>query len=146
MKTYLTEFDIQDFDWITLAPDSWAKRSDRAMVEGYSKLGPAITLWTEDGTVIACAGVACGAWKGFGEYWLVPSVHVKHFPKAVFKTAVEFIEDTIDKLGLYRVQAVIMANNPAHVRWIEALGFEREGLMKKFGPMKEDKFLYARVN
>lgn len=145
MSTYLAEFDIQDFDWLELTPDSWAKRSDRAMIERYAQAGPAITLWAEEGFPITCAGVACGAWKGFGECWLVPSIHVKRYAKSVYKTAVEFIADTTEKLGLYRVQAVIMADNPVHVRWIERLGFEREGLMRKFGPNKEDKYLYARV-
>lgn len=144
--SFLTDFDIQDFDWIDLKPDSWAKRHDRAMIEAYSKSGPSCTLWADETTVIACGGVACAAWKGFGEFWLVPSIHVPRYPKLVFKAARSFINDAINNMDLHRVQATIKANDPTAINWIERLGFEREGLMRKFGPNQEDQYLYARVN
>lgn len=143
--TYLQEFDISDLDLMDMKPGCWAEKFDRAMIEAYGNAGPAVTLWTDDGAIIACAGVVCAHWRGFGEYWLVPSVHVQKYMKTVYKTAKAFIDDTIDKLGLYRVQATIKEDDQVSIRWIEHLGFEREGLMRKFGPNKENQFLYARV-
>ena len=144
-EPYLTDFDIQDFDWIDLKPDSWAKRHDRDMIDAYSKSGPSCTLWADETTVIACGGVACAAWKGFGEFWLIPSIYVPQYPKTVFKAARTFIIDAIEKMDLHRVQATIRATDLTAIGWIEHLGFEREGLMRKFGPNQEDQYLYARV-
>lgn len=145
MSTYLAEFDISDLDMMDMKPGCWAEKFDRSTIETYGNAGPAVTLWADDGTVIACAGVVCTNWKGFGEYWLVPSVHVQKYMKTLYQSAKAFIDDTVDKLGLYRVQATIKEDDHVSIRWIEHLGFEREGLMRKFGPNQENQYLYARV-
>jgi len=43
-----------------------------------------------------------------------------------------------------RIQAIAMTNWPTAIHFLERLGFEREGLMKKFGP-DGDYYLYGRV-
>lgn len=141
---YLTEFDIEHFDRMELKPDGWVKRDTRPMIEAYSRTGPTLTLMDND-RIICCGGVACGAWRGFGEFWLVPSIHVRAYMKSVFKNSRDFINDVIDKLDLYRVQATIREADTVAVGWIEHLGFERECLMRKFGPDGENHYLYARV-
>jgi len=137
----LRDFDITDFDNMEIKEGCWARREDRPMIEAYASCGPAATLWHDD-LIVMCGGIACGAWKGLGEIWLIPSKFVNKWPLGVFKTAKAYIDDVIDKLDLYRVQATIAE---PEVKWIEQLGFTREGLMRKFGPNKEDKYLYARV-
>lgn len=141
---YLAEFDIQDFDWMDIKPNSWAQPSDRAMIEAYGKSGPAVTLWDDD-LPICCGGIGCTSWKGIGDIWIIPSVHVNKYMKSVYKNALALIEDVTDKLGLWRIQATIKEDDPVAIRWIEHLGFEREGLMRKFGPKQENQYLYARV-
>lgn len=44
-----------------------------------------------------------------------------------------------------RTQVTIRKGFPFLLKWIEMLGFEREGLMRKFGPEGDDYYLYARV-
>jgi len=80
------------------------------------------------------------AWAG--DLWLIPSIYVNKYPLTIFKVASSYISNAIDTLKLHRVQAIIMQ---PEVKWIEKLGFEREGLLRKFGPNKEDKYIYARV-
>lgn len=143
--TKIVPFEIEHFDRMDLKPGIWAKRSDRAMIEAYGKAGWSVSL-LDDELIIACGGVACAAWKGFGEFWLIPSIYVPHYPKAVYSAARCFIQSAIDNMDLYRVQATIGEDDAVSVRWIERLGFEREGLMKKFGPGRENKYLYARVS
>lgn len=141
MSTYLTEFDIQDFDWLDIKPGSF---SDRSIIELYAENGTAVTLWDED-LVIMCGGVVRSVHKGIGEFWMIPSVHIGMYKKSVFKTALNFIDDMIKKFGFYRLQVTIKESDPAAIRYIEHLGFEREGLMRKFGPDRQNYLLYARV-
>jgi hypothetical protein len=137
----LAEFDIADFDNMIIKDGCWARREDRPMIEIYASLGPAATLW-HDGKIIMCGGIACGAWKGLGDIWLIPSGFVNQCPLGVFKTAKRYIDDVIETLDLHRVQATIAESE---VKWIEKLGFVREGVMRKFSRNKEDRYLYARV-
>jgi RimJ/RimL family protein N-acetyltransferase len=77
--------------------------------------------------------------------WLVPSIYVDAYPKSVYVQTRKFIQDAIENMELYRVQATIKEHDQTSIRWIEKLGFVREGLMMKFGPNQENQFMYARV-
>jgi len=44
-----------------------------------------------------------------------------------------------------RIQAVVRTDWLVAIRFIERLGFKREGLMKKFGPDGNDFYLYGRI-
>ena len=44
-----------------------------------------------------------------------------------------------------RIQAAVQSDFDKGIRLIEFLGFENEGLMKKFGPDKQDYYRYAMV-
>ena len=48
-----------------------------------------------------------------------------------------------DLYKLQRVQATVLKENKKAIKWIEFLGFEREGLMRKY--VGGDHYLYARV-
>lgn len=64
------------------------------------------------------------------EFILVLREGVKHFMK---------------ELGLLRVHTTIRADFSTAEKWIKILGFEKEGLMRKFGPEGEDHFLFSKV-
>ncbi len=44
-----------------------------------------------------------------------------------------------------RVEAYVDPEFPQAIKWAEMLGFEREGLMKRFTPSGQDQYLYART-
>lgn len=140
----LEPFRIEHFDRMHIKPQTWASKRDRQMIEAYGASGPSLSLMDDD-LVICCGGICCAAWKGFGEVWLVPSIYVDAYPKSVYAHTRKFIADAIDNLDLYRVQATIKEHDKTSIRWIEKLGFVREGLMMKFGPNQENQFMYARV-
>jgi RimJ/RimL family protein N-acetyltransferase len=50
-------------------------------------------------------------------------------------------EDT----DLQRIQASVHTRDKQAIRYVEWLGFENEGLMKKFGPDGSDYYRFARV-
>ena len=135
-------FKVEDFDNIKMKPDCWAASADRRLIEAYAAAGPGWTLYDDSGEIIVCGGFIAGGWPGIADVWLIPSVSIGEYPLAVVKGVKGFLDATIERHNLYRVQATIME---PEVKWIEMLGFEREGKLRKFGPNKEDKYIYARV-
>jgi len=137
-------FTIEHFDALELKPGSPVSRERRPLFEIFAKAGPARTMFDGD-LVIGCSGILCGAWKGIGEVWSIPSVHVPKYPKSVYKEAMIFINESIEALDLYRLHTTIREEDTTAIRWIEKLGFQREGLMRQFGPWKENHYMYARI-
>ena len=71
--------------------------------------------------------------------------NAKKYPLEFFRTVKSRIENYEMKLDLRRVQCTVRDGFPFLVKFIKMLGFEREGLMRKFGPEGDDYYLYARV-
>ncbi len=142
---HLIQFEIEHFDRMELDKEGFVSRGNRALFEAYPKIGPAITLLNDSFEVIACAGVLI-PWEGFGEFWMIPGVLVPKYKKSVWKEAKLFIKDSRERFNLRRIQATIRENDQRAIRWIERLGFQKEGLLRCFGMDGENHFMYARVN
>lgn len=104
-------------------------RQGLAAHEGYAGL--------EAGKVVGAAGVV-PIWRGSVVAWALLSVDI---PMVALHRAVSLW------LGNYagRIETWTDARHEAHSRWARMLGFEREGLMKKFLPDGGDAWLYART-
>lgn len=93
-----------------------------------------------DGRVIACAGVM-ELWQNRGMAWaLLSSDAGRHFVK-VHRAVSRFL----DLSELPRIEAYVDEDFAQGHRWITALGFTKEGLMRKFTPEGRDAVLYSRV-
>lgn len=130
---HLNHFNLKDLD-VNIQP-----MRELAVI---FKSGPAYTLF-KDGEIVTIGGVA-KLWKGVGEAWALVSQPVKH-PVLFHKTIKTMLDFIIKNERLHRVQAVVFVNNIAGHRWIESLGFQGEGILKKYGPDKQDAVRYARV-
>lgn len=97
-----------------------------------------------DGLIVACGGVDV-MWEGVGEAWTILSRHIVRYKKSLHRTTRECLEDIIDCNHLHRVQAHVLSTDATAIRWIERLGFHREGLCGRYGPHREDYLLYARL-
>lgn len=93
--------------------------------------------------VFACGGVTT-RWKGTGEVWTLNSPIVKDYPLLFHKLMLRWLETIRKYHGLRRIQAVVEADNDTYVKWIELLGFKREGLLRKYYDGK-DFYMYAKV-
>lgn len=100
--------------------------------------GPAFTGYDpETRDVVFC----CGVQKIFnhsGEAWVVlqDKSYIGSFRKV--KEILFFL------LGIFsRIQAVVDKNTPESIRFVEHLGFEREGELRRYGPHGEDMIMYA---
>lgn len=59
--------------------------------------------------------------------------------------AVRFFMSQCFEAGFRRLQALADVDNQVAWRFLEALGFEREGILRSYGPKGEDRFMYGRV-
>jgi RimJ/RimL family protein N-acetyltransferase len=121
-------------------------QSEEAFVEwakANSAYGPAFS-GKLDGKIIGCGGVRI-LWSGVGEAWALFSKDITGCPKEAYYYIHKFLHKIIRDWRLHRVQAHVRTDVPVAVRYLENLGFEKEGLMSKFDTDKRDHFLYALV-
>jgi len=92
--------------------------------------GPALTGFS-DGEIIACGGIM-PLWKGVGEAWVVTS-------PLVLKCSFSFVKVILRKLPIFsnileleRVQTTVDVEHTTSIKWVERMGFVREGLMHKY--------------
>ena len=99
----------------------------------------------KDGKIVVMGG-AHVMWRGVGEGWLIMSKYGYDMPKTVARYADEFFDVIMTEANLQRVQASVNALDPRSVRFARWLGFENEGLMRKYGPDGTDYYRMARVS
>ncbi len=144
----LTEFKPDHLLEIEMAntPDGVTDIKHQGLIrKGLECAGPNAFSAVHDGVIVGCGGVK-PLWSGVGEAWGVPSVHVLNNKREVVlmaKAALRIILDQ-DK-DLNRIQAVVLDGFTAGERLAEILGFQCEGVMKKYGKNGEDFKLFALV-
>jgi len=122
--------------------DSAIKNRDPSVV---SSPGPKHTFYDgATGTILAIAGVTL-FWDGVAEVWTITSDEVEKFPMGYARAIKEIIDFYIKELKLKRLQATCPRSMPCGDRWFKFLGFEKESLMKNFGPDGDDYYLYVRL-
>lgn len=84
-------------------------------------------------------------YDGVAEVITISDRRIEEHKKEYVKALKKGIQIHMDARGLWRLQATIRADVDFAERWIEVLGFEKEGLLRKFGPSGEDHFMFARV-
>ncbi|MFK0377844.1 GNAT family acetyltransferase [Pandoraea sp. NPDC090278] len=98
--------------------------------------------WTvlKDGKPVACGGVA-EQWPGRAEAWTLLSDDALRTFRHVHRVA----QGVIAEAPWNRIEMKVDARHDAGVRWAKRLGFECEGLMRKYTTDGRDIFLFARV-
>ena len=94
-----------------------------------------------DGEIAVCGGLHV-LWPGTAECWVLFSPKFIHSHRVVMVVKNQ-LREWIEKDDLQRVQAI--AANAVERRFLEWLGMEYEGTMRKFGPDGVTKSLYAWV-
>ncbi len=96
-----------------------------------------------DGVVVACGGLQ-PLRTGVGEVWCCA---VDPLPCRVgFARGVHgLLARVMRESGCWRVQAVCLASRPDYARFLEWLGFTREGTLRAYGPARENFLGYALI-
>lgn len=103
------------------------------------KAGPAYSCIVDD-VVFACAGLI-PQWENRAMAWaLISGEAGKHF-LSIHRA----VKRTFAMHPYRRIETTVAMNFEEGYRWADLLGFEREGLMRKYVPNGDDCYLYARV-
>ena len=102
--------------------------------------GKSYTVFDSDGVVQACMGMD-EQWPGRALCWALLSADLRHLMLPISVRA----RRVFDESGYRRLEAYVDPTFAEAIRWVELLGFKREGLMKKFTPEGDDQLLYART-
>ena len=109
---------------------------EHSVLDGYSLM--------DGDKIVACAGVSV-MWEGVAEGWLVMSKHASKYPVSIARYTEGLFDDIMKRNGLWRIQASVNASDVTSVKFAHWLGFEYEGIMRKFAPDGADYFRYARL-
>lgn len=74
--------------------------------------------------------------------WAILSADLKKEMVYLHKKVKEFFDSGIH--GFRRVESTVDVSFSKGVRWVELLGFNREGVMRKYSKNGDDHYLYAR--
>jgi len=102
--------------------------------------------WTmKDGdTIIGCAGYVKEC-DGVATFWGFFSEDTRGHGRTIIKYARHTLEQIGEFWELRRIQAAVRADRPEYRRFIEMLGFEYEGCLKKAAANGEDVLMYGRT-
>lgn len=95
-----------------------------------------------DKTPIACAGII-PIYPGVAEVWALTGKLVNKYPLAFHKACKKIVAEALE--SNHRVQCTVEASYDKSVKWIEALGFEREGTLRGFNAYAEDYYMYSII-
>ena len=105
--------------------------------------GHAITALLH-GKPAACFG-SVYIWPGLEEMWCLMEDRARNSALSLTKIAKSYADLRVVAGNLHRLQITVRSNDLRAVRWGNAIGFETEGLMKKYGPDGSDFFLMSRT-
>jgi hypothetical protein len=142
----IREYKTEDYINIEVAPEVIQGRNGQP-IEWWAKYhemsGPCCTVTDLEGKIVFCGG-AHHKWKGCGEIWGDFSPLARVYPHTLWM--VRFMLDQLRYVyGYVRLQCSVDVQWETAVRFIEKLGFKREGVMEAYGPGGMDHALYALV-
>lgn len=98
----------------------------------------------DDGTILAVGGVHV-MWFGAAEGWVLVSPDCLQMPASFARYAKRVFDGILQETELRRVQASIHVDDKRAYRFAQWLGFEDEGVMRKYGVEGDDYYRMARV-
>jgi hypothetical protein len=106
--------------------------------------GAAFTI-LDNGEPIVCFGVV-EQWPHVAECWLLPDVNkIKQWRIPFHKGSLNFMEEIAKELDLHRIHVTVDAANLVALKWIRAMKFQKEGLLKSYTYDKKDMIMYSRI-
>jgi hypothetical protein len=116
-------------------PTPWIE--DRlAYGRGYATYGPSYTIWA--GEAIACVLGVLVPWPGRGLCWAVWTPAGYPHGAGIHRLTIRYLRRIIRQYRIRRLEADVIGDFEAGRRWVEHLGFDPEGPLKRhYGPQGE---------
>ena len=136
-------FQPQDLYAISLQSAQLGILYDTVREKGYGEalaaVGKAYTA-TSSGEVMACIGVI-PQWPGYSRAWALVSRDAGRCMVSLTRGIARWLR--FHNEG--RVDTAVRCDFDAAIRWAKMLGFQQEGVMRKYDPEGADYYLYAQV-
>lgn len=84
-------------------------------------------------------------WGGVHETWAIIDNEARERPKQMVKIGRQFVDIVKKYYDLHRQQMYVRADDGRAIRYANALGFDGEGLMRKYTADQCDSYLMAKV-
>lgn len=104
--------------------------------------GPAWSVCM-DGRPVGCGGVVL-LWRGVGEAWSLSAPGLGGSALVLHRIVAQRLRAAEREHGLHRIQTSVQIDNRQGRRWVAALGFREEGIMRGYGPLGDDFLRLAR--
>jgi len=115
----------------------------QAVLDGYAQIGHTYT-GVANGKPVCSFGII-SMWPGVAEMWMVPDMSLGHHRYTFHRATFRWINIMVAELQLVRLQATVHTGNDRADKWIRSLYFQKEGVLKAFGPEGADYSMYARL-
>lgn len=96
-----------------------------------------------DGRILACFGFIL-LWPGVVEVWCSPSKYVQQYPRTYVRTVKQYLASIEEMFQPHRIQTTALADE-LHARWMNALGFEFEGLLAAYSTHKRNYCMWSKI-
>ena len=115
----------------------------KSMTDRY--INPALS-WSgiHNGHLVGSGGII-PLWDGVAECWLIGGWRLGSHKVSAVRALTATLARQVKEQQLRRLQAVVRADWDEAVRFVEFLRFEREGLLRGYGPDGSDHYIYARI-
>lgn len=115
----------------------------REYLKLYMASGNALTAVVPEG--MACCFGVNAMWPGIAEGWMLTSHLVDGYPVSLTRSTTRYFNRIATEMKLKRLQLTVNATNVVAVRWANALGFTREGVLRSYGADGADHIMFARI-
>lgn len=125
--------------------EKWRQRLDRDGMEGFLEtFARGIVPEDDPRHCMAIVGVM-PMWPGVAEVWTVLSEEILAYPKPLIRILRQLDKECVQKLRIWRLQAIADVRHESFSRFLEHFGLQREGYMRSYLGYRQDAWLYARV-
>jgi len=138
-------FKAEHFDQIELRPEDEYTRTlpgYRDELEVLAEQGYSCTVLV-DGVITGMGGIK-RYHNGVGEGWVVFPAEAERYKWQIVRMTREALHKY--EQGFHRVQAVARCNWNAAIHFLQILGFEIEGTLRKYGPDGSDYYMMSRIH
>ena len=146
-EVFVTEFQPKHLDDI-LVRDELRKDTNilNGFLDNFDEGDPDTKIYSMafEEKIVAVCGIQ-RLREGVAEIFIVTASAIKLAGPDFTETCRGLLGKHVAEWQLHRVEGYVREDFDIGIRWAETMGFEREGLLKKFGEDKSNSYLYARV-
>jgi len=113
------------------------------IIQAQAMAGTAITAYLH-GRPVACFGFL-PLWTGVAEMWLLIEERGRKYGKSLTRAAMTVRDFAVLSNNLHRLQITVRCGDIRAVKWAQAIGFDQEAVLRKYGPDKSDFYIFART-